>query len=104
MAKFNNKPSMLLKLAIVLSLFLMISTAQSRKISSFLFYIVNVVGFGNAKSTPECDSVYGAQDGDTCTSLAAQFDLTLEFFSSINPNLNCDAIFVGQWLCTDGTA
>ncbi|XP_048227745.1 uncharacterized protein LOC125369443 [Ricinus communis] len=95
MAKFNNKASMLLKLAIMLSLFVMISTAQSRKIS---------IGFGNAKSTPECDSVYGAQDGDTCTSLAAQFDLTLEFFSSINPNLNCDAIFVGQWLCTDGTA
>ncbi|EEF36733.1 conserved hypothetical protein [Ricinus communis] len=96
MAKFNNKASVFLKFAIVLSLSLMISTAQCRQIS--------IGSSGDAKSTPECDSVYGAQDGDTCTSVATQFDLTLEFFSSINPNLNCDAIFVGQWLCADGTA
>ncbi|EEF44512.1 conserved hypothetical protein [Ricinus communis] len=95
MAKFNNNASMFLKLAIVLSLFLMISTAQGKKLG---------IGFGDAKSTPECDSVYGAQDGDTCTSVANQFNLTLEFFSSINPNLNCDDFFVGQWLCINGTA
>ncbi|XP_050233016.1 lysM domain-containing protein ARB_03438-like [Mercurialis annua] len=91
MAKFN-KASMFL--AIVLSLLLMISTAQARKVST---------GFGGAKPTAQCVAVTGAEDGDTCTSVAQLFGMTLKFFISINPNINCDDIFVGQWLCISGS-
>ncbi|KAJ0097403.1 hypothetical protein Patl1_27923 [Pistacia atlantica] len=31
------------------------------------------------------------------------FGLATESFGSINPNLNCSALFVGQWLCVVGS-
>lgn len=58
---------------------------------------------GNPPATIDCNSVYPVQDGDTCFAVTQMFKLTTDFFTSINPNLNCDALFVGQWLCVDGT-
>ncbi|KAJ0985267.1 hypothetical protein J5N97_003623 [Dioscorea zingiberensis] len=55
-------------------------------------------------SSPECDSVFGVQSGDTCFSVSQQFNLTSEEFNGINPNIDCLKIFVGQWLCVAGTA
>lgn len=52
--------------------------------------------------TLKCDSVYGVKSGDTCFGVAQMFNLSTEFFDAINPNLNCTALFVGQWLCLDG--
>ncbi|CAI0434415.1 unnamed protein product [Linum tenue] len=49
-----------------------------------------------------CDTVYGFQSGDTCFDLAKASNLTDKGFLDINPNLNCDDIFVGQWICTSG--
>ena len=67
-------------------------------------YICGAVGFGEGKSTgPECISVYGAQQGDTCSGIIQKFSLNADFFTAINPNLNCNTFFVGQWLCIDGT-
>ncbi|CAN6708235.1 unnamed protein product [Malus baccata var. baccata] len=86
MAKANNKMATTLNLILVLSLVLMISIAESRQLG-------NVV----------CESVYGAEEGDTCESVIQKFKLTSDSFLSINPNLNCDNFFVGQWLCTEGT-
>ncbi|CAK9149796.1 unnamed protein product, partial [Ilex paraguariensis] len=60
------------------------------------------IGIGKTESTPVCNSVYGAEDGDTCISVAQKFNLSSDFFLKINPNINRDTIFVGQWLCTDG--
>lgn len=54
-------------------------------------------------ATLTCDAVYSVQSGDTCFGVAQMFNLSTEFFDSINPNLNCTALFVGQWLCLDGT-
>ncbi|KAJ9690275.1 hypothetical protein PVL29_012766 [Vitis rotundifolia] len=87
MAKANNKS---LNLIFMLSLLILVSMAESR--------------FLGAKATPECDAVVGVESGDTCFDIADKFQLTTEFFDSINPNLNCDALFVGQWICVDGTA
>ncbi|KAF2296244.1 hypothetical protein GH714_037028 [Hevea brasiliensis] len=95
MARFSTQAAMFVKLIVLVSLLFMISAAECRQIG---------IGFRDGKSTAECDSVYGAEDGNTCESVAQKFKLTLEFFTSINPNLNCDDIFVGQWLCIDGTA
>ncbi|XVF37684.1 hypothetical protein REPUB_Repub20aG0030900 [Reevesia pubescens] len=96
MAKSNSKVAMYLNLVLLLSLLLIINMAESR-----LFQI----GVGHAKAkklTPNCLSVYGQKEGDTCFSITQSFNLTSDFFSEINPNLNCDKIFVGQWLCVDG--
>ncbi|XWS13208.1 hypothetical protein CRYUN_Cryun36dG0017800 [Craigia yunnanensis] len=61
------------------------------------------VGHAKAKTlTPSCLSIYGAEEGDTCFGITQAFNLTTDFFNQINPNLNCDQMFVGQWLCVDG--
>ncbi|TXG60345.1 hypothetical protein EZV62_014918 [Acer yangbiense] len=82
--------AMLFSLVLLISAFLIISMAESRMVV--------------AKSNPECELVVGVVSGDTCAAITQQFGLTTEFFGSINPNVNCNALFVGQWLCISGTA
>ncbi|KAM5580876.1 hypothetical protein ABKV19_010204 [Rosa sericea] len=83
-----------LVLLLVVSLLVLISVAESKRFA---------VGFAEKKTSAlVCNSVYGAEEGDTCTSVAQTFKLSLDAFLSINPNINCDSFFVGQWLCTDG--
>ena len=74
------------------------------KILTFLLLICErATGIIAKKATPECDTVVGVESGDTCFDIAQKFQLTTDYFDSINPNLNCDALFVGQWVCVDGT-
>ncbi|KAH7566074.1 hypothetical protein JRO89_XS08G0079800 [Xanthoceras sorbifolium] len=80
-------------------------------IISLLLIIISVVesrslgdGFLKAKPTPQCNTVVGVASGDTCYDLAKQFKMTTELFYAVNPNINCDALFVGQWVCVAGTA
>jgi len=54
--------------------------------------------------TPSCEAVHGVKTGETCFSIQKKFNLTPEKFSAINPNLVCDKLFVGQWLCLVGSA
>ncbi|KAI3456349.1 hypothetical protein Pfo_013012 [Paulownia fortunei] len=94
MAKASNKVSIFLNFALMLSLLLIITIAESRSI------------FGvNRKASPTltCDSVVGVKSGDTCFEIAQTNNLTAKAFDTINPNLNCTALFVGQWLCIDGS-
>lgn len=62
------------------------------------------VGLLKAKATPQCDAVFGVRKGDTCFEIINFFNLTTVFFDSVNPNLNCNRLFVGEWLCIAGTA
>lgn len=63
----------------------------------------DAVGFAaKEEAVIECNSVYGVQSGDTCAGVIQKFSLDAIFFSVINPNLNCDKIFAGQWLCVNG--
>ncbi|KAJ8621647.1 hypothetical protein MRB53_030176 [Persea americana] len=80
----------------MLSLLLIISMAEAR-----LFGSTQV--FGKKDSTPECVTVHGVVSGETCFSVTQTYNLTTDFFIAINPNLNCSALFVGQWLCISGT-
>ncbi|CAI9102505.1 OLC1v1000786C1 [Oldenlandia corymbosa var. corymbosa] len=61
------------------------------------------VATADVEATPICKSVHGTELDETCTSVAQKFQLTFEAFLAINPNINCDSIFVGQWLCVKGT-
>ncbi|KAF8011960.1 hypothetical protein BT93_I0170 [Corymbia citriodora subsp. variegata] len=49
-----------------------------------------------------CQTVVMVASGDTCFAIAQEVNLNIDIFYSFNPNLNCDALFVGQWLCTGG--
>ncbi|KAI6704924.1 hypothetical protein NL676_007886 [Syzygium grande] len=80
---------------LVLSLLLGVSMAENRLIKGFRFLAAN--------SAPKCDKAFGRSAADTCFSVGQMFNLTSDVFNSINPNLNCDTLFVGQWLCVQGT-
>ncbi|KAI5587671.1 hypothetical protein POPTR_005G061780v4 [Populus trichocarpa] len=91
----NHKPALFLSSILMLSLVLAVSMAESR--------ILGLTGSLKGK-TPECDEVFGVGSGDNCFDITQTFNLTTKLFDSINPNLNCDALFVGQWLCVAGSA
>ncbi|KAB2062395.1 hypothetical protein ES319_A10G149500v1 [Gossypium barbadense] len=97
MAKSNNNVAMFLNFFLMISFLLIINMAESKLFPS------GFIEHGKAKElTPTCLSIYGQQEGDTCFSITQAFNLTFDFFLQINPNLNCDSIFVGEWLCVDG--
>ncbi|KVH96831.1 Peptidoglycan-binding lysin domain-containing protein [Cynara cardunculus var. scolymus] len=82
--------SIFVKLGAILSLFLMIVVlAESRAT------LVDL--------TVACDKVIGVKAGDDCTSISQSVKLSLASFLTINPNINCVSIFVGQWVCVDGS-
>ncbi|KAL8497462.1 hypothetical protein ACS0TY_020965 [Phlomoides rotata] len=61
--------------------------------------LIESIGRGALKPALACNTVVGAEGGDTCSSIAQTFGLSLKEFLTINPNINCAAVFVGQWLC-----
>ncbi|KVH96946.1 Peptidoglycan-binding lysin domain-containing protein [Cynara cardunculus var. scolymus] len=89
--------SMFVKMATILSLFLMfVVLAESRS--------TLVDGLHKAKSAIVCNQVIGVEVGDDCTTISQSVKMSLESFLAINPNINCEKIFVGQWVCVDGSA
>ncbi|KAF8663912.1 hypothetical protein HU200_055252 [Digitaria exilis] len=47
-----------------------------------------------------CTKIYGVQQRhETCFALAQAGELSLEQFFSFNPNINCQKLFIGQWIC-----
>ncbi|MFS8026545.1 putative LysM domain-containing protein [Helianthus anomalus] len=88
--------SMFVKMVAMLSLCLMLVVlADSRS--------TLIGGFQKPNSIVTCNQVIGAQSGDDCTTISKSVKLGLESFLAINPNINCESIFVGQWICVDGT-
>uniref|UniRef100_M8CBY7 Uncharacterized protein n=1 Tax=Aegilops tauschii TaxID=37682 RepID=M8CBY7_AEGTA len=59
-----------------------------------------------AKAVPAlaCNKVNAVQTGDTCSSIADGAGLAQEDFLGFNPNINCEKIFLGQWVCLDASA
>ncbi|KAG9448295.1 hypothetical protein H6P81_014423 [Aristolochia fimbriata] len=96
MAATYYKSGLVYNLVLVLSLLLVASMAEGR-----LFNL----GFRKKPSTTlVCDSVFGIRQGDTCFGVEQIFNITAETFGTLNPNLNCDKLFVGQWLCVEGSS
>ncbi|KAK8524413.1 hypothetical protein V6N13_015435 [Hibiscus sabdariffa] len=92
MAK-SNRIAMIINFLLIVALLVIISMVESRGI-----------GFPKGKRGPSCNEVHGVVDGDTCFDLSNTFNLSTAFFESINPNLNCNSLFVGQWICVAGSA
>lgn len=71
-----------------------------------IMYVVefNVVFLGtNTKLGLECYNAYGVESGDTCNGIINYFGLKSQVFYSTNPNIDCDDLFLGQWVCVRGT-
>ncbi|KAG2685244.1 hypothetical protein I3843_10G110300 [Carya illinoinensis] len=92
MANSSNSTATSLNFVLMLSLLLFFSVAESQFFGEFL----------KPNPTPVCNSIYGVQTGYICFNIKQKFNLTDELFTSVNPNLNCTALFTGQWLCTKG--
>ncbi|KAG6517928.1 hypothetical protein ZIOFF_021327 [Zingiber officinale] len=91
----NNASARFYILAIVVALLLTFSSSAEGRLGQVP---------SPASPAPICDDVHGAVEGDTCFAVAQEFNLTPAQFSAINPNINCDKVFIGQWLCIKGTA
>ena len=57
-----------------------------------------------AVPTLSCSKVHGVQAGETCFTVAQAEGLTQDVFLSFNPNINCQSVFVGQWVCLAATS
>ncbi|CAL4947102.1 unnamed protein product [Urochloa decumbens] len=51
-----------------------------------------------------CRKVHGVKTGETCSSVAQGAGLTQDDFLGFNPNINCEKVFVGQWVCLAATS
>ncbi|CAL4954197.1 unnamed protein product [Urochloa decumbens] len=51
-----------------------------------------------------CRKVHGVKVGETCFSVAQAAGLTQDDFLGFNPNINCEKVFVGQWVCLAATS
>ncbi|GJY80623.1 RNA-directed DNA polymerase, eukaryota, reverse transcriptase zinc-binding domain protein [Tanacetum coccineum] len=54
---------------------------------------------GTIGRTPYCTKVIGVKSGDTCFDITQKFKLSTRLFHGVNPNLNCNKLFVGEWIC-----
>ncbi|KAK1415660.1 hypothetical protein QVD17_31445 [Tagetes erecta] len=91
----NMKAYIVFAFVVLLSFGLLISEGESKMTLSTRI---------TAQPLLVCDKIYGTQVGDTCFSIIQAFKLTTDAFNALNPNLNCDKVFVGEWLCLHGTA
>lgn len=70
----------------------------------FFLIFENLTGLSEAPGALICNTVFGVNSGDTCFSIAQGFGLSSGEFEFINPNIDCAALFVGQWVCVQGSA
>ncbi|KAL4585508.1 hypothetical protein LXL04_010129 [Taraxacum kok-saghyz] len=89
--------SLIVKMAAVLSLFLMLVVLSEARFT--------IDGVQKAKSAVNvvCNEVVGVAAGEDCSIISQEFKLSLASFLAINPNINCESVFVGQWVCIDGS-
>ncbi|KAL4338779.1 hypothetical protein HN51_049009 [Arachis hypogaea] len=82
------------------------SSISSILISSFLLMmLLTPMVAGQPTPSPRvplCKVIHGVQQGETCASLTQDFSIDMPHFLQINPNINCNTIFVGQWVCVNG--
>ncbi|KAL3740436.1 hypothetical protein ACJRO7_021683 [Eucalyptus globulus] len=102
MAKSSSSNNAVIFLLSIVAISLLLTVAMAKRDGSGLSS--RLVPFKKAIAAgPQCDTVHGVESGDTCFDVAKASNLTPVFFDALNPNLNCTALFIGQWLCIEGT-
>ncbi|KAI4365082.1 hypothetical protein MLD38_021101 [Melastoma candidum] len=95
MASTGRSTAIYVRVILALILVLLLMACVSGRESN-----VEPEGVSNPSQTPlKCSSPYGVQSGDTCFDIAKQAGLDTAQFLAINPNLVCEKLFVGQWVC-----
>ncbi|CAO2182691.1 unnamed protein product [Urochloa humidicola] len=98
---------------LIASLLVVVSIADARLATKHhaarltIHHDVHGVFFVNdAAAVPalSCSKVHGVKVGETCSSVAQGAGLTQDVFLGFNPNINCEKVFVGQWVCLAATS
>ncbi|CAO2197373.1 unnamed protein product [Urochloa humidicola] len=63
-----------------------------------VFLLVAVVTLADAASLI-CQKPYGIKEHETCFAVSQTTGLSLDTFLRFNPNINCNNLFIGQWVC-----
>uniref|UniRef100_A0A8I6XGI9 LysM domain-containing protein n=1 Tax=Hordeum vulgare subsp. vulgare TaxID=112509 RepID=A0A8I6XGI9_HORVV len=92
--------------ALLIASLLVAVTLTDARITIMQLQRDSVGGGYAAKAVPAltCNQVNAVQAGDTCSSIAESGGLTQDQFLGFNPNINCQKIFLGQWVCLDASA
>ncbi|KAM3222055.1 hypothetical protein P3L10_021325 [Capsicum annuum] len=90
----NNSINCYFNVALVLTFLLILTPSMGR---------VFISNSEASQAIPTCTTIYNVDTGDTCNNIIKLFDLRAKDFSSLNPNLNCDDLFVGEYVCLNGT-
>uniref|UniRef100_A0A0E0JPK9 LysM domain-containing protein n=1 Tax=Oryza punctata TaxID=4537 RepID=A0A0E0JPK9_ORYPU len=88
-------------LAIIASLLVAVTLVDARLTAHHGYVVVEDV---KAPAALTCNKVHGVQTSETCFSVSQSSGLTQDQFLAFNPNINCEKVFVGQWVCLDAAA
>ncbi|CAO1946214.1 unnamed protein product [Urochloa humidicola] len=76
----------------------------NRGIAALMIVFLLVAAVSLADAAPPtlpliCKSAYGIKKHETCFAVAQTTGLSLKKFLRFNPNINCNNLFIGQWVC-----
>ncbi|CAO2177992.1 unnamed protein product [Urochloa humidicola] len=89
---------------LIASLLVAVSLADARLTIHHDVHGVFFVNDVAAVPALSCSKVHGVKVGETCSSVAQAAGLTQDDFLGFNPNINCEKVFVGQWVCLAATS
>ncbi|CAO2171683.1 unnamed protein product [Urochloa humidicola] len=89
---------------LIASLLVAVSLADARLTIHHDVHGVLFVNDVAAVPALSCSTVHGVKKGETCSSVAQAAGLTQDDFLGFNPNINCEKVFVGQWVCLAATS
>ncbi|CAL4961040.1 unnamed protein product [Urochloa decumbens] len=78
----------------------MASRGTAALVIVFLLVVaVTLAGAAPPASPLICKIAYGIKERETCFAVAKATRMPLKKFLRFNPNINCDNLFIGQWVC-----
>ncbi|KAI4371682.1 hypothetical protein MLD38_010007 [Melastoma candidum] len=96
MASTGKSTAIYIQVLLALALVLLLAACVAGRGSNVGLLVVSTP----TTQTPlQCGLVYAVQTGDTCFAIANQASMDTKQFLTINPNLVCDHLFVGEWVC-----
>ncbi|KAI4371681.1 hypothetical protein MLD38_010007 [Melastoma candidum] len=97
MASTGKSTAIYIQVLLALALVLLLAACVAGRGSNGLGLLV--VSTPTTQTPLQCGLVYAVQTGDTCFAIANQASMDTKQFLTINPNLVCDHLFVGEWVC-----
>ncbi|KAL6614368.1 hypothetical protein ACP70R_036638 [Stipagrostis hirtigluma subsp. patula] len=88
---------------LIASLLVAVAVAADARLAVHSNLVAGVAVLAAADAELTCSKVHGVREGETCFSVGQAAGLSEEQFLGFNPNINCEKVFVGQWVCLAAT-